>query len=232
MVKHSVGGAEYGDVRIGAFMGKRIINEMRIQNDEPPLNYLAELTVEAFDQNYRDALPESMRGSSFLDQYKSHEDPITEIQPDADYRVRGPTLHPVYENQRVLTFMKHLEAAALGEQEAALTAAGDCMFGSHSSYRDHCLLSVPEVDFIVEAVRSRGPGRGLYGAKITGGGSGGTVAVFGTKEALALEVPAIAREYKRLTGLDVDVFDGTSAGAIEFGTFRYTFGPTGWTRSI
>ena len=58
------------------------------------------------------------------------------------------------------------------------------------------------------------------------------MAVFGTKEALAREVPAIAREYKRLTGLDVDVFDGTSPGAIEFGTFHYTFGPTGWTRSI
>ena len=106
------------------------------------------------------------------------------------------------------------------------------MFGSHSSYRDNCLLSVPEVDFIVEAVRSRGPDKGLYGAKITGGGSGGTVAVFGTKEALAREVPVIAREYKRLTGLDTDVFDGTSPGAIEFGTFHYTFGPTGWARSL
>jgi len=113
-----------------------------------------------------------------------------------------------------------------------LIAAGECMYGSHESYRDNCLLSVDEVDFIVEAVRARGPKKGLYGAKITGGGSGGTVAVFGKKEALAGEVPAIAREYKRLTGLDPDVFEGTSPGAIEFGAFRYTFGSTGWTRSI
>ena len=111
-------------------------------------------------------------------------------------------------------------------------AAGDCMFGSHDSYRDNCLLSVPEVDFIVDAVRARGPETGLYGAKITGGGSGGTVAVFGSKEALAREIPAIAREYKRLTGLDPDIFDSSSPGAIEFGSFRYTFGPTGWIRSI
>jgi len=106
------------------------------------------------------------------------------------------------------------------------------MFASHQSYRDNCLLSTPEVDFLVNAVRSRGVAKGLYGAKITGGGSGGTVAVFGRQEALAVEAPAIAREYKRFTGLDVDVFEGTSPGAIEFGSFHYFFGPMGWVRSL
>jgi L-arabinokinase len=231
-VKHSVSGAEYGDVRIGAFMGRRMINEMRVENGETPLKYLTELTVEAFEKNYRDALPETMIGSEFLAKFKTHDDPITEIQPDASYRVLGPTLHPVYENQRVLSFMDHLKVAASTGGEDALVAAGECMFGSHDSYRDNCQLSVPEVDFIVDAVRTRYSDKGLYGAKITGGGSGGTVAVFGTREALAREVPAIAREYKRLTGLDADIFDGTSPGAIEFGVFQYTFGPTGWTRSI
>ncbi|MEW5959251.1 MAG: hypothetical protein AB1801_16090, partial [Chloroflexota bacterium] len=232
MVKHSVGGAEYADVRIGAFMGKRIINRYRAQNGKNPIDHLTELTIDSFEKNYRAVLPESMVGSEFLAEYKSHGDPITQIQPDANYRVLGPTLHPVYENQRVLQFMDQLKAAANGRDEAALIAAGECMFGSHDSYRDNCLLSVPEVDFLVDAVRTRGPQKGLYGAKITGGGSGGTVAVFGKKEALASEIPAIAREYKRLTGLDPDIFEGTSPGAIEFGTFRYTFGPTGWTRSI
>jgi L-arabinokinase len=118
------------------------------------------------------------------------------------------------------------------KNEDALVAAGNCMFGSHESYRDNCQLSAPEVDFIVNAVRSRGPQKGLYGAKITGGGSGGTVAVFGEKDALAAEIPVIAREYKRFTGLDADIFEGTSPGAIEFGSFRYFFGPMGWTRTL
>lgn len=230
-VKHSVAGSEYGDVRIGAFMGKRLINRMRTEAGEKPINYLTELTPEAFEHNYRDRLPERMIGSEFLTEYQTHEDPITQIQPDANYRVLGPTTHPIYENQRVLAFMEHLKAAA-NHNEEALIAAGECMFGAHDSYRDNCLLSVAEVDFLVEAVRSRGPKSGLYGAKITGGGSGGTVAVFGQKEAVAREVPAIAREYKRLTGLDPDIFEGTSPGAIEFGAFRYTFGPTGWSRSL
>jgi len=231
MVKHSVGGAAYGDVRIGAFMGKRIINHIRTKIGEQPIQYLTELAADSFEKDYRGALPETMVGSEFLVKYQSHGDPITKIQPDATYRILGPTSHPVYENHRVLQFIDHLKAAS-DKNENALIAAGECMFASHESYRDNCLLSVPEVDFIVEAVRARGPQKGLYGAKITGGGSGGTVAVFGNKEALAREIPAIAREYKRLTGLEADVFEGTSPGAIEFGPFRYTFGPMGWVRSI
>ena len=231
MIKHSVGGSAYSDVRIGAFMGKRIINHVRAQRGEKPIQFLTELTADSFENNYRDFLPNTILGSEFLENYQSHDDPITRIQPDATYRVAGPTAHPVYENLRVLEFIDHLTAAA-DNNDQELVAAGECMFASHASYRDNCLLSVPEVDFIVEAVRSRGPQKGLYGAKITGGGSGGTIAVFGQKDALENEIPAITREYKRLTGLEAELFEGTSPGAIEFGAYRYTFSPMGWIRSI
>jgi galactokinase len=231
MVKHSIGGSAYSGVRVGAFMGKRIINHLRAQNGEYPVQHLTELLPDSFENNYRALLPETIRGSEFLADYQSHDDPITRIQPDATYRVAGPTAHPIYENMRVMKFMDHLLAAADGN-ERELVAAGECMVASHAGYRDDCQLSVPEVDFIVDAVCSRGPQKGLYGAKITGGGSGGTVAVFGRKDGLSQEIPAITREYKRLTGLEADVFEGSSPGAIEFGVHRYTFGPMGWTRTI
>ncbi len=231
MVKHSVGGAAYGDVRIGAFMGRKIINQYRLSNGEKPVQYLTEISVELFVKSYREVLPDTLLGDQFLSEFQTHDDPITVIQPDKTYRIQGPTAHPVYENDRVLKFIDYLKSAS-PKEEAALVAAGECMFASHESYRDNCLLSTPEVDFLVNAVRSRGVAKGLYGAKITGGGSGGTVAVFGRQEALAVEAPAIAREYKRFTGLDVDVFEGTSPGAIEFGSFHYFFGPMGWVRSL
>jgi L-arabinokinase len=86
------------------------------------------------------------------------------------------------------------------------------------------------VDFLVEAVRKRGPASGLYGAKITGGGTGGTVAVFGTLDGLKTEIPRIAVEYSRRVGVSPDIFDGSSPGAMEFGVRRYVFGATGWSR--
>lgn len=225
LVRHSIAGNPYGDTRIGAFMGRRIINDLRARTGEAPLDYLTELPVAEFDRRYASHLPESLRGADFLEEHRTHDDPVTRIQPDATYRVAGPTRHPIEENERVLRFIDALRAADGGDT-AALHVAGECMFEAHASYRDNCHLSTPEVDFLVEAVRRRG--NGLFGAKITGGGTGGTVAVFGTLEALAREIPGIAQEYSRRVGAMPDVFDGSSPGAMEFGSRRFVFGAEGW----
>jgi L-arabinokinase len=154
---------------------------------------------------------------------------VTTIQPDATYRVVGPTRHPIGENERVLKFIEALKAAKAGA-EPALVTAGEMMYGAHESYRDNCRLSVPEVNFLVESVHKRGSESGLYGAKITGGGTGGTVAVFGKNEALREHIPQIAVEFSRRVGVMPDIFEGMSPGAIEFGAKRYAFGANGWKR--
>ena len=229
MVRHSVAGNAYGNVRIGAFMGKKIINEVRAATGRAPISYLTELSPEEFGMEYEGKVPETMLGSEFLNRYKTHDDPVTTIQPDATYRVQGPTRHPITENERVLKFIAALKAAKGGDRTALVTA-GECMYGAHESYAKNCNLSVPEVDFLVEAVRKRGPKNGLYGAKITGGGTGGTVAVFGEIAALKEHIPHIATEYSRRVGAMPDIFEGTSPGAIQFGAKRYTFGAHGWQR--
>jgi L-arabinokinase len=63
----------------------------------------------------------------------------------------------------------------------------------------------------VELVKSAGPAAGLYGARITGGGSGGTVAVVGRPDASAA-VARIARQYERESGHRPYVFAGSSPG--------------------
>ncbi|MDP9174437.1 MAG: hypothetical protein M3O30_11305 [Planctomycetota bacterium] len=227
MVRHSVGANPYTDTRIGAFIGKKIINDIRAKTGGAPLNYLAELSVDEMKKKYLPELPETVVGSEFLAAHKTHGDPVTTIQPDAVYRVAGPTRHPVEENERVLKFIDALNAAKKGG-EAPLITAGEMMYGAHESYRDNCQLSVDEVNFLVDAVRKRGTEAGLYGAKITGGGTGGTVAVFGKLEALKEHIPQIAVEYSRRVGVMPDIFEGTSSGAMEFGARRYTFNATGW----
>jgi L-arabinokinase len=229
MVRHSVAGNAYGNVRIGAFMGKKIINEIRARTGRAAVSYLTEISSAEFKAEYEKEIPESVLGSEFLSKYKTHDDPVTTIQPDATYRVVGPTRHPVGENERVLKFMDALRAAKDGD-EKALILAGEQMYGAHDSYRDNCKLSVPDVNFLVEAVQKRGPKAGLYGAKITGGGTGGTVAIFGKIEALKEHIPQIATDFSRRVGVMPDIFEGTSPGASEFGAKRYVFGPTGWKR--
>ncbi|HXR06748.1 MAG TPA: hypothetical protein VN765_05425, partial [Candidatus Acidoferrum sp.] len=206
MVRHSVAGNPYGDVRIGAFMGKRIINDIRAGTGRAALDYLTELPLAEFEAQFAQEIPGQMVGSEFLARYKTHDDPVTKIQPDATYRVAGPTRHAIEENERVLRFMESLRAAKAGASPA-LESAGECMFAAHESYRDNCRLSVAEVDFLVDAVRKRGAKSGLFGAKITGGGTGGTVAVFGRLAALREHIPQIAMEYSRRVGVMPDVFE-------------------------
>ena len=229
MIRHSVAANPYSDVRIGAFMGKKIINDVRARTGRGALDYLTELSLKEFRAQYAGEIPEEFLGSKFLAQHKTHDDPVTKIQPDATYRVAGPTRHPIEENERGLHFMEALRAAKHSD-EKSLMAAGECMYGAHESYRDNCRLSTDEVDFLVESVRKRGAKSGLYGAKITGGGTGGTVAVFGKLAALKEHIPQIAEEYSRRIGVMPDIFEGTSPGAMEFGASRYVFGATGWKR--
>ena len=230
MVRHSVAGNAYGNVRIGAFMGKKIINEIRARTGRAALHYLTEVSTQEWEAEYQKHIPDAMLGSEFLEKYKTHDDPVTTIQPDATYRVAGPTQHPIGENERVLRFIKALQTAAQSDG-AACIEAGEMMYAAHESYRDNCRLSVSEVNFLVEAVRKRGPRHGLYGAKITGGGTGGTVAVFGKIEALKEHIPHIAVEFSRRVGVMPDIFEGTSPGAIEFGARRFIFGANGWRLS-
>lgn len=231
MVKHSISGSAYSNVRIGAFMGRKMINHRRFTLMKlPQIQHLTEISPSDYETDYGKHLPEEILGSHFLAEYGTHEDAATTIQPDAKYHVQGPAAHAIYENERVVRFMDALRAASYGDL-GALLVAGDQMYGAHESYQKLCRLSVDAVDFLVEAVRRRGPERGLFGAKITGGGSGGVVAVFGTTEGLAREIPAITEEFKRRTGVLADVFEGSSPGAAEFGTLRYAFGSGGWTRS-
>ena len=75
---------------------------------------------------------------------------------------------------------------------------GELMYESHASYAAAASARAG-TDRLVELVRSEGPAAGLYGARITGGGSGGTVAVIGRRGA----APAIARvadAYEQQTG--------------------------------
>lgn len=214
-VRHAVAGADYGSVRVGAFMGYRIIADLTqtpvtivagraIIADTRWGGYLANLTPSEFSQFYADSLPIQITGSEFSARYGATSDTVTTIDPQRTYAVRQPTYHPIAEHQRVRTFGQLLTADTQNDQVAELL--GELMYQSHASY-SACGLGSAATDAIVAAVRGLGSAHGLFGAKITGGGSGGTVAVLGRPDAVA-HIQQIAQTCG--SGL---VFAGSSDGA-------------------
>jgi galactokinase len=200
-VKHSVGGSRYTRARIAAFMGLKIIRQSRAGH---ALGCLCDLEPEGFRRAYHQSLPARLSGSQFLREYGETDDPVTRVDPAEDYPVRGAVEHAVYENARVLRYKSLLEQDSPGPRQ--LTQAGQLMYGSHWSYGRRIGLGASETDLIVRLAREAGPSAGIYGAKITGGGSGGTVALL-TSEAARPTVERVAAEYAGRTGRAPEVLE-------------------------
>ncbi|KAJ7958626.1 L-arabinokinase [Quillaja saponaria] len=248
-IRHSVGGADYGSVRIGTFMGLKMIksnasevlshslqcpngfNPEGLENDgvellgnEASLDYLCNLSPHRYEALYAKMLPESIIGEEFVKKYANHNDSITVIDQKRTYGVTAPTRHPVYENFRVKAFKALLTSTASVEQ---LTALGELLYQCHYSY-SACGLGSDGTDRLVQLVQemqhrllSKSENGTLFGAKITGGGSGGTVCVIG-RNCLqsSQEIFEIQKRYKAATGYLPFIFEGSSPGAGKFGYLR------------
>ncbi len=220
-------GVEYEAARAAAFMGYKLICDcegLEVRHDTSGQiprfvddrwnGYLANLTPSEFRSRYESRLPESMTGAEYMtassdNKAQIHVDPFTQMRPEVSYRVRACTRYSVEENCRVRTFVE-LARGGTGFEEM-----GELLYQAHWSYTE-CGLGCKETDQIIELVRDEGPENGLFGAKITGGGAGGTVAVLGYKTARHAFDRVIAR-YADLRGEVPYVFEGSSMGADRFG---------------
>ena len=224
-VRHAVTGAAYGTVRVGTFMGYRIIADVAglkvsggerggtVRIDDPRWGgYLANLTPSEFEQTYAAHLPERISGDEFIARYQGTTDPVTRVEPERIYAVRVPGAHAVYEHHRVRCFAELLRGVL---NEGRLKLLGELMYQSHASY-SACGLGSEGTDRLVELVRAAGTAQGLYGAKITGGGSGGTVAVLGRHDA-GTSIVKLAESYARETGHRPHIFAHSSPGSASFG---------------
>ncbi|KAG6706179.1 hypothetical protein I3842_07G212100 [Carya illinoinensis] len=245
-IRHSVGGADYGSVRIGAFMGRKMIKSIassmfsqslpsssgenideledggvELIEAEASLDYLCNLSPHRYEAFYAKMLPESMLGEKFLEKYADHNDSVTVIDPKRNYGVTAAAKHPIYENFRVKAFKALLTSATSDEQ---LTALGELLYQCHYSY-SACGLGSDGTDRLAKLVQamqhSKSDDGTLYGAKITGGGSGGTVCVVG-KNCLrsSQQIIEIQQRYKNATGYLPFVFEGSSPGAGRFGHLK------------
>jgi L-arabinokinase len=229
-VKHSVGGGMYGKTRCAAFMGHKMI--LQKMHDigaadgyelvaDPMKGYLANLDPDQYKSFFREHLPETTIGQEFLDRFGSTVDSATAVDSTTSYHIRQATDHHVLEARRVkrfLDFLHEASAAAGTQRKLQLDKAGHLMYASHLSYTNDALLGAEECDLLVKLVRER-ESAGLYGAKITGGGSGGTVAILAEQgDRVDVAIAEIMRVYENQTGNKPSAFTGTSPGAWHVGT--------------
>lgn len=158
------------------------------------VDYLANISPAEFESEYIALLPEA---------------------------VRMPTAHPIYENVRVQRFVDLLDQCEASETpEHIFNELGELMYESHRSYTSLGLNSTG-TDLLVDLVRTEGPALGLFGAKITGGGSGGTVAVLGDQTSPAA-IERVVASYAHETGHQPYIFNRSSSGALAFGHLKLT----------
>jgi L-arabinokinase len=187
-IKHAVSDSPYGTARTAAFMGLKIASRVLNRN----WNYASEIAPSLFHKKLAKALPETMSGKNFSEEFEGVEDPLCEIVDGRIYPIKAAFSFPILENDRCLRTVDLLRELANKTDEEKLKEIGECLYASHNGY-SAMGLGCPETDRMVEAVRKLGPSKGFFGARITGGGSGGTVVVFLKKTALP-RLEKLARE--------------------------------------
>lgn len=207
-IRHSVAGADYGTVRTAAFMGYRIITE--VAGHDRWNGYLANVTPEEFDDHFAAHLPAHISGAEFLERYDGITDTVTSVDPDRIYPIFAATKHPIYEHARVNRF-----AEILTNWEGQADRLGELMYESHDSYST-CGLGSDGTDELVRLLQAEDV---IYGAKITGGGSGGTVAVLAHQSAKP-SIERVAATYAQRTGYQPTIISGSSDGAGTSGILR------------
>lgn len=95
-------------------------------------------------------------------------------------------------------------AAALAAGDAA--AAGALMDASHDSLRDDFEVSCRELDLLVASARALGGAGGVCGARMTGGGFGGSAVVLCRRDRTADVAARLAADFRAAVGHEPDVF--------------------------
>jgi galactokinase len=101
--------------------------------------------------------------------------------------------------------------AAGAIQEGDWLQVGKLMSESHASLRDDFESSCPEMDALVAICDGIGRSGGIYGARMTGGGFGGSAIALVEGKSSEFVRAQIRRQYLEETGLEVNMFQSRPA---------------------
>ena len=98
--------------------------------------------------------------------------------------------HVITEDDRVLAAVEALRAGDVA-------SLGRLFYASHESMRDDYEVSIPEIDLLVDLARETSD---VFGARLTGGGFGGSVVMLAHPGRGRAAADAIAEAYEAKTG--------------------------------
>lgn len=127
---------------------------------------------------------------------------VLEILPDP---LRKRVRHVITENQRVLQTVRAL-------QDSNYDEVGRLFYESHASMNEDYEVSLPEIDALVELCRNE---PGIYGARLTGGGFGGSVVMAAKPETLRASAQNLVRTYFAKIGKGPRIWLPKPAGSME-----------------
>jgi galactokinase len=127
-------------------------------------------------------------------------------------KLLGPVLYPrarhvVTENLRTLEAVD-----ALNDRD--WDCMGELMYASHRSLRDDYDVSCSELDIIIESASQIGSDGGIYGARMTGAGFGGSAVMLVKRDLVNSISKIIIEEYHRATGMTPTIFTSSPADGI------------------
>ena len=121
---------------------------------------------------------------------------FNEKSKDLPERLKMRARHVITENQRVLDAVRCLKNNDLAQ-------FGKLMNQSHESLRQDYEVSSPELDLMVEIVRSQ---PGVLGARMTGGGFGGCTVNLLQTDVSGEFVERVSVEYQKMTGIVPEIY--------------------------
>jgi L-arabinokinase len=208
----------YESVRAASFMGRLLVDKI-IKYDKldkiPWDGFLSRVSIKDYVKHFRHRLPTRLYGAEFLERFGETGDGFSRIDPDSIYRIRSRTEHHIYEHARACDFVECIARYDRKRDDAALRDAGELMHASHWSYGQRCGLSSNETDHLVKLLRQRGEPAGIYGAKLTGRGCGGIVAVLvKSGERAEAAVNRAMEDYANSTGNAPRLLRGSLSGSL------------------
>jgi len=213
--------AKYSRVRCATFMGRYLID--RIVNHDGAGNlrwdgHLSRVSVTDYVERFRDRIPTRLKGNDFLSRFGETGDPLTKVEPGFVYKIRSRTEHHVYEHSRSRQFVEGLARYARSGDRTILGEVGELMYASHWSYGQRCGLGSIETDLLVNLVKRYGSSAGIHGARISGRGCGGMVAVLMDDSPAADQaVQQACQAYEEKTGQLPTIMRGSLPGAMVAG---------------